>query len=112
MFEYGQSNLASQRRQNGLQPSGEILGYPVYTTDVLPSFAASAVSTRFAVFANLRAAIGVGDRGPMQIAKSTDATVGGKNLFAANQTAYRISKRFAITPLLPAAAVVVRTAAS
>jgi HK97 family phage major capsid protein len=112
VFEYGQSNLATQRRQNGLQPSGEILGYPVFTTDVLPALSATAVSTRFAVFGNLRAALAVGDRGPMEIAKSTDATVNGVNLFAANQTAYRVSKRFAITPALPAAAVVIRTAAS
>lgn len=112
VFEYGQSNLASQRRQNGIQPSGEILGYPVYTTDVLPAYSATAVSTKFAVFGNLKLAIGLGDRGPMEIAKSTDATVGGKNLFAANQTAYRVSKRWALTQMLPAAAVVIKTAAS
>jgi HK97 family phage major capsid protein len=112
VFEYGQSNLASQRRQNGIQPSGEIMGYPVYTTDVLPAFSASAVSTRFAVFANIRQAVAVGERGGVEIAQSSDATVNGRNLFAANQTAFRVSKRFAITLPLPAAAVVVRTAAS
>lgn len=112
IFEYGQSNLASQRRQNGIQPSGEILGYPVYTTDVLPAYSASAISTKFAVFANMKLAIAVGDRGPMEVAKSTDATVGGRNLFAANQTAYRVGKRFSIVQMLPAAAVVLKTAAS
>jgi HK97 family phage major capsid protein len=111
VFEYGQSNLASQRRQNGIQPAGEILGYPVYTLDVLPTLANTAISTRFAVFANLRNAVAIGERGPMQVARSTDATIGGKNLFAANQTAYRVSKRWGVTPLLPAAAVVARTAA-
>ena len=112
VFEYGQSNLASQRKQNGVQPAGEILGYPVYTTDVLPAFSASAISTKFVVFANLKLAIAIGDRGGIEIAKSTDATVGGKNLFAANQTAYRVSKRFGIVQALPAAAVVGKTAAS
>lgn len=112
VFEYGQSNLASQRRQNGIQPSGEILGYPVYTTDVLPANSATAASTKFAVFGNLKLAIGLGDRGPMEISKSTDATVGGVNLFAANQTAYRVTKRFAVTQMLPAAAVVIKTAAN
>jgi HK97 family phage major capsid protein len=112
VFEYGQSNLASQRKQSGIQPSGEILGYPVYTTDVLPAFSASAISTKFCVFANLKLALAVGMRGGMEVAKSTDATVGGKNLFAANQTAYRVSQRFAITQALPAAAVVGKTAAS
>lgn len=112
VFEYGQTNLGSQRKQNGLQPSGEILGYPVYTTDVMPAFSASAISTKFVVFANLKLAIAVGLRSGMEVAKSTDATVGGKNLFAANQTAYRISQRFAIVQALPAAAVVGKTAAS
>jgi len=112
VFEYGQSNLASSRRENGIQPSGEIHGYPVYTTDVLPANSATAVSTKYAVFANLKLAIAIGDRGPMEIAKSTDATVGGKSLFLMNQTAYRVSKRFALVQTLPAAAVVIKTAAS
>jgi len=112
VFEYGQSNLASQRRQSGIQPSGEILGYPVFTTDVLPALSATAISTRFAVFGNLSLAVALGDRGPLEIARSNDATVNGVNLFAANQTAYRVSKRFGIVPMLPAAAVAIRTAAS
>lgn len=112
VFEFGQSNLASQRRENGLQPAGEILGYPVFTTNVLPAFSVSAVSTKFAVFGNLKLALAMGDRGPMEVAKSSDATVGGKNLFTANQTAYRISKRWALAQMLPTAAVVIKTAAS
>lgn len=112
VFEYGQSNIASLRRESGLQPVGEILGYPVYTTDVLPSFASSAVSTKFAVFGNLSLALAWGDRGPMEIAKSDSATVGGKSVFRANQTAMRFTHRHAESIALPAAAVVIRTAAS
>lgn len=112
VFEYGQSNLASQRKQSGIQPAGEILGYPVYTTDVLPANSATAVSTKYAVFGNLKAAVAIGDRGPMEVAKSTDATVGGKSLFRANQTAFRFTHRHAVSLALPAAAVVIKTAAS
>jgi HK97 family phage major capsid protein len=112
VFEYGQSNLASYKKDDGIQPSGEILGYPVYTTDVLPAFASSGVSTKFGVFGNLNLALAWGDRGPMEIAKSTDATVGGKSLFRANQTAFRFTHRHAISIALPAAAVVLKTAAS
>jgi len=112
VFEYGQSNLASQRKQEGIQPSGEILGYPVFTTDVLPAFSASAVSTKFAVFGNLKAALAIGDRGPMEVAKSQDATVGGKSLFRANQTAFRFTHRHAVSLALPAAAIAIKTSAS
>ena len=112
VFEYGQSNLASQAKQSGIQPSGQILGYPVYTTDVLPAYSSSAISTKFAVFGNLGKAIAIGDRGPMEVAKSTDATVGGKSLFRANETAFRFTHRHAISLALPAAAVVLKTSAS
>jgi len=111
-YVYGQSNLASLRRESGIQPVGEILGYPVYTTDVLPAYSASAVSTKFGVFGNLKLALAWGDRGPMEIARSTDATVGGKSLFRADQQAFRFKHRHAIAMQLPAAAVVLKTAAS
>lgn len=111
-YVYGQSNLASFRRESGVQPVGEILGYPVFTTDVLPAYSASAVSTKFGVFGNLKLALAWGDRGPMEIAKSDSATVGGKSVFRANQTAMRFTHRHAITMQLPAAAVVLKTAAS
>jgi HK97 family phage major capsid protein len=112
IFEYGQSNLASQQKQNGIQPSGEILGYQVYTSDVLPAFGDSGSSKKFGVFGNLNAALAFGDRGPMEVAKSTDATVGGKSLFRANQTAFRYTHRHALSITLPAAAVVLKTASS
>jgi HK97 family phage major capsid protein len=111
-YVYGQSNLASLRRENGIQPVGVILDYPVYTTDVLPAYSASAISTKFGVFGNLKLALAWGDRGPMEIAKSTDATVGGKSLFRANQTGIRFTHRHAVSIQLPAAAVVLKTAAA
>lgn len=114
VFEFGQYQpmLATLRRENGIQPVGEILGYPVYTTDVLPAFSTSAISTKFGVFANLRQALYVGDRGPMEVAKSDSATVGGVSLFKANQVAIRFIHRHAIAIGLPSAAVVIKTPAA
>lgn len=114
VFEFGQYQpfLANLRRENGIQPVGEILGYPVYTTDVLPAFSSDAVSTKFGVFGSLSNALYVGDRGPMEIAKSDSAQVGGKNVFSANQTAIRFLHRHAIAIGLPSSAVALKTAAS
>lgn len=112
VFSQHNVNFAVLQRENGIQPVGNIYGYPVYTTDVLPAYSASAISTKFGVFGNLNLALAWGDRGPMEIAKSNDATVGGKSLFRANQTALRFTHRHAISIGLPAAAVVLKTAAS
>lgn len=114
VFEFGQYQpmLATLRRENGIQPVGEILGYPVYTTDVLPAFSANAISTKFGVFGNLKMALALGDRGPMEIAKSDSATVGGKSVFRANQTAIRFTHRHAVSIMLPSAAVTIKTPAS
>lgn len=112
VFNTDYASLLTQRKADGIQPVGEILGYPVYTPDVLPTYSNSAINTKFGVFANLNLALFWGERGPMEIAKSTDATVGGKSLFRANETAFRITDRFAVGIGLPAAAVVFKTAAS
>ncbi len=113
LYEFSQQNqaLVSFMKENGIAPVGVIEGYPVYTTDVLPAWAASGTSKKFGVFANMQLALAWGDKGPMEVAKSTDATVGGKNLFRANQTAFRFSHEHALAIGLPAAAVVIKTAA-
>lgn len=114
VFEFGQYQpmLANLRKENGIQPVGEILGYPVYTTDVLPAFSSSAISTKFGVFGNLNKALYVGDRGPMEVTKSDSATVGGKNVFLANQQAIRLTHRHAVAVGLPSAAVTIKTPAA
>lgn len=114
VFEFGQYQpmLATLRKENGIQPVGEILGYPVYTTDVLPAYSSSAVSTNFGFFGSLSQALVWGDRGPMEVAKSDSATVGGKSVFRANQTAIRFTHRHAVSVGLPAAGVIIKTAAS
>lgn len=114
LYEFSQNNSTLMRffKENGLNPVGVIEEYPVFTTDVLPAFSASGTSKKFGAFANLELALAWGDRGPMEIAKSDSATVGGKSVFRANQTAMRFTHRHAVALQLPAAAVVFKTAAS
>jgi len=64
------------------------------------------------VFANIGKALILGDKGTMTLAQSDSATVGGKNVFAANQKALRATHDHAIAIGLPTAAVVIRTSAS
>ena len=112
-YVFGQSNLASLKKDgNGLSPVGEILGFPVYTTDVLPAYSASAISTKFGVFGNLKQALGIGEDGPMSVLRSENAVVGGVSTFERNQTAMRFTHDHAVAILLPSAAVVLKTAAA
>ncbi len=114
LYEFSQnnSNLLSLKPAFGIQPVGEIDGYPVYTTDVLPAFSSSAVSTKFGVFANLKLALAYGEDGPMETLRSENAVVNGVSTFERNQTAMRFTHSHAIVEMLPAAAVVFKTAAS
>lgn len=104
--------VAMNFKKEGIQPAGEMWNFPVFTTDQLPTNAQTAVSTKFGVFANLAKALIIGDRGSMTVAQSDSATVGGKNVFAANQKAIRVTHDHAIAIGLPTAAVVIKTAAA
>ncbi len=112
VFQQNYANLASLRRENGIQPVGEILGYPVYTTDVLPAYSASGISKKFGVFGNLNLALVRGEDGPMSVLRSENAVVGGVSTFERNQTAMRFTQDHALSIMLPEAAVVFKTAAS
>lgn len=103
-------SFAQWLKENGLMPVGQIWGYPVYTTDVLPAYSASATATKFALFANLKLALAIGEDGPMEMARSENAVVGGVSTFERNQTAMRFTHDHAVAPMLPAAAVVLKTA--
>lgn len=105
-------SFANHKRENGIQPVGDIWGYPVYTTDVLPAYSASAASTKFGVFGNLNLALAFGEDGPMDMARSGDAVIGGASTFERNQTAFRFTHQHAVSLMLPSAAVVLKTAAS
>jgi len=104
--------VATNVRKEGIQPAGTLWGFPVYTTDQLPTNAQTAVSTKFAVFGNLSKGIFMGEKGTLEIAQSDSATVGTANVFTKNQKAIRFTHRHALAIGLPSAIVVARTAAS
>jgi len=112
VFNQDNAAIASLRRENGLQPVGEILGYPVFTTDVLPAFSTSGVSKKFGVFGNINLALMRGEDGPMSVLRSENAVVGGVSTYERNQTAMRFTQDLALSIMLAEAAVVFKTAAS
>ena len=112
VFNQDNAAIASLRRESGMQPVGEILGYPVFTTDVLPAYSASANSTKFGLFANLNLALAYGEDGPMEMARSESAVINNVSTFERNQTAMRFTHDHALSIMLPEAAVVFETAAS
>jgi HK97 family phage major capsid protein len=111
-YVFGQSNLASLRKPSGIAPVGEILGFPVYQVDVLPAYSASAISTKFGVFGNLKLALARGEAGPIGVLRSETAVVGGVSTFERNQTALRFTHDHSLAIMLPAAAVTLKTAAA
>lgn len=112
LFNQSPASLAMYKKENGINPVGEILGYPVYTTDHLPANSDTATGTKFGVFGSLSMGLMYGDRGPVEIAKSDSATIGGSNVFAKNQTAIRGIHRHALAVGLPASVVAIKTANS
>lgn len=95
----------------GIKPVGEMNGYPVYTLRHVPANSATAVSTKFMVFGNLKA-FAYGDRGDMRLTQATSGTFGGKEIALADQVGMVLKHRHALTSVLPAAFVVAKTAAS
>jgi HK97 family phage major capsid protein len=111
VFNQDNSALATLRRESGIQPVGEIQGYPVFTTDVLPAYSTSGISKKFGVFGNLNLALVRGEDGPMSVLRSENAVVGGVSVYERNQTAMRFTQDHALSIMLPEAAVVFETAA-
>ncbi len=107
----GQEVLKNNPTGGGVRPAGEILGYPVFTTRHLPALSATAVSTKFIVFGNLKA-MAYGDKGELRVAQHESGSFGGKEVALADQRALVYKHRHALTIALAAAFVVVRTAAS
>lgn len=105
--------FAAAYKVDGIKPAGMLAEYPVYTSAHFPAYDGGAsAGEKFLIFANLEKGLIVGDREPLSFAKSDSATVNSKNVFAANQTAFRATHRHAITVGLPAAIVVAKCAAS
>lgn len=90
---------------------GTIWGYPVFTSDQMPGAAASAISTNFVIFGNMRNLL-LGDRQRVEMALSDSAVIAGASTFERFQTAVRFTERIAIAVGVPAAFSVLQTAAS
>ena len=88
---------------------GTLWGYPVYLSDKLPATSDGVqASKEFAIFGNLTH-LYMGTREGMNMSISDSATVGTNDTFAANQSALRVTERFALSVGLPAAFAVLKT---
>lgn len=111
IFGYSNTGFAEQVPQGGgPKPVGSILGYPVYTTRHLPANSASAASTLFAIFGNLKA-LAYGDKGELRVGQFASGSFGGKEVALADQTGIVYKHRHAVAVTLPAAFVALKTAA-
>ena len=88
---------------------GTLWGYPVYLSDKMPDITASAASTKFIIFGNLKH-LYLGMRKDISVAISDSATVDGNNLFEQNMSAVRVLTRNAVAVGLPSAFAVLETA--
>ncbi len=95
----------------GARPVGEIIGYPVFSVRHLPANSATAVSTKFGVFGNLKA-LAYGDKGELRVAQFASGSFGGKEVALADQTGLVYKHRHALVLTLPKALVAIKTAAS
>jgi len=94
-----------------IRPAGSILGFPVYTNRWLPQLSATAVSTPFVIFGNMKAAA-FGDKGDMRVAQFESGSFGGKEVALSDQRGIVYKHRHAFVVVLPQAFVVASTSAS
>ncbi len=106
----GPALLVNNPTGGGIKPAGEILGHPVYTCRHLPALSASAASTNFMIFGNLKA-LAFGERGEFRVEEFKSGNF-GKEIALADQRGLVYRHRHALALALPAAFVVVKTAAS
>lgn len=107
----GDELVAIMAKNGGIRPAGMLLGYPVYTVRHLPANSATAVSTKFCVFGNLKAFAFGGDKN-IRVAEHASGSFGGKEIGLADQRALVYKARVALVNALPASFVVGKTAAS
>lgn len=111
IFGYINTNIGELKVPSGIQAVGSILGFPVFTTRHLPANSATAVSTKFAVFGNLKA-MAYGDKGELRVVQANAGTFGGKEIALADQTGLIYKHRHGVVITLPAAFVNIKTAAA
>lgn len=92
----------------GPRAVGTILGYPVYTCRHMPALTASAASTKFIVFGNLKNAA-YGSRGDMRLEQFNSGSFGGNEIALTDQKGLVFKNRHAVAITLPEAFVAIYT---
>lgn len=105
------ADLIQNAKGGGPQLAGMIFNYPVYTVRHLPANSATAVSTIFGVFGNLKS-IAYGERGGMTVNQFESGSFGGNEIALANQRALVLRDRHGIVDALPASFTNIKTSAS
>ncbi len=88
---------------------GTIWGYPYVTSPVMPSNAASAPSTKFVIFGNLKEAVALGDRQTLIIKLLTEAVIDDISLPQYNLNALKFWERLDIEVILGDAIAILET---
>lgn len=94
-----------------VRPAGVLNQRPVYTNRWLPALSATASSTKFGVFGNMKC-MAFGDRGEMSVEVFTSGAFGGKEIALADQRGIVYRHRHALVPVLPRGFTIYSTSAS
>jgi HK97 family phage major capsid protein len=94
-----------------IKAAGSMGGFPVYTNRWLPQNSATAVSTAYMIFGNMKACA-FGDKGDIRVGNFQSGSFGGKEIALADQSGIVYKHRHAFVVVLPKAFTVVSTAAS
>lgn len=104
------------RQPNATETDSDIAGYvwnkPVYLSDAMPAAADTAVSTKFAIFGDLKKGCIIGDRRRITLKRLTEGTIGSTNLAEEDEEALRATSRMAFQVVLGDAIALLKTAAS
>lgn len=92
----------------GPRPVGQIMGHPVYTCRHMPALTASAASTKFIVFGNMKYAA-YGSRGDMRLEQFNSGSFGGNEIALTDQKGLVFKNRHAVAITLPEAFVAIYT---
>ncbi len=80
--------------------AGNVFGYPIVDTEILPSDAAL-TGTNYGLFGDLRRGMIMGERNGMTMKITEEGTVGGNNLFEKDMAALRVIERVTMGVVLP-----------
>jgi HK97 family phage major capsid protein len=103
--------LANNPTGGGVRIAGEILGFPVFTCRHLPAWSATAVSTIYGVFGNLKC-LAFGQKSGMTVEQFKSGTFGAKEIALTDQQGLVYKNKHALVVALPTGLVNIKTSAS